>query len=107
VGPAANLAHIILPVARAAGPFQAQVARFDPRTAGTPTPNLDSGSCVVVIHATGVEGGAEISYIAVHESPGGGYVQALNVRSPQQVITPSTPVLQAILESDGSLTPRR
>jgi hypothetical protein len=61
IGPAPSLKNVLLPVLRASGPFRAEV--------GTA-----AGLCAIVVHATGVEGGAAVTY-EIAQRPDSRFVQ--------------------------------
>jgi hypothetical protein len=81
-GPAPSLKNVLLPAARASGPFRALVG-------------VAAGRCGIVVHAAGVEGTEAITY-EVLQRPDGAFVQGQVPKPP-----PSAP--QATLERDGSL----
>jgi hypothetical protein len=107
IGPASSLEHVLLPAVRAVGPFRTEVTVFDPRTAGKGRlDRIPQGSCVIVVFASGIEGGGKVSYIAVRGAGDAGFVQALEARHPRDVIGAGTNVLDATLRRDGSLSLR-
>ena len=81
-GPAPSLKNVLLPAARASGPFRALVG-------------VASGRCDLVVHAAGVEGTEAITYEVV-QRPDGAFVQG-------QVPKPPGSAPHATLERNGSL----
>jgi hypothetical protein len=85
-GPAPSLKNVLLPIARTSGPFAAELGSA-------------SGRCALVVHATGVEGEAKITYEVAQ-------------RSDRRFVQAAVPALggsaaAATLERDGKLKLRR